>query len=204
MSEVEQTQPHLSGSSCWDECLLWIHDGLDSWSHCRRICIYSAWVSGYVLRSIKAQHTSIANAPPWFWKNQSYHPSILSNRLGSLCLGNSASTSGRLQRHCTTQRAFTHTQKILGYPPQRQYIALMLSPWQSAKNHQISGPYKKNIQHPWGSQWLPVCMAVDENPFGPCFQFTEVYAKAQTSILLSHQHDSITPWALARADGVCI
>ena len=92
----------------------WIHDGLNSSSHCRRIHIYSAWISGYVLRSIQTQDTSITNPLPQFWRRQWHHPSILNNMLGSICLGNSAFTSGRLQGHHTAQRAFVQTQKILG------------------------------------------------------------------------------------------
>ena len=96
------------------KCPTWIHDGLNSWSHCRRIHIYSAWVSGYALRHIHTQHTSIQNARPWVWRRQSCHPSRLNNMLGSVHLGNSTLTSGRLWGHCTTQRAFIHTQQILG------------------------------------------------------------------------------------------
>ena len=83
MSEAGQFQPQLSGSPCWVKCPPWIRDGLNSWSHCRRLYINSAMLTGYVLRSVWTQHPSIANAPQ-FWKRQSYHPSRLNNMLGSI------------------------------------------------------------------------------------------------------------------------
>ena len=134
LSEAGQIQLYLSGSPCWAKCTPWIHDGLNSWSHCRRIHIYLAWVSGYAVRSIQTQHASITNALPQFWRRQSHHPSGLNNTFGSIFLGNSALTSGRLWGHCTTQRACVHTSKPLGFPLWRQYTALTLHPWQSAKN----------------------------------------------------------------------
>ena len=157
-------QPQLLDSLCCAEHPPWIHDGLNSWSHCGRIHIYTAWVSGYALRSVWTQHTSIANILPWFWRRQSHHPSRLNNMLGSICLDSSALTSGRSQGLCTTQRAFVHIWKILGFPPWRQYTALMLHPWWSAKNL-LSGPGKKDIQLPWDFQGPLVWRAVDKNHF---------------------------------------
>ena len=185
MSEVGWIQPQLSGSSCWAKCPPWIHDGLNSWSHCGRICIYSGWVSGYVLGSIQTQHASITSALPQFWRRQSCHPSRLNNKLDSICLSHSALTSGRLWGHCTTQKAFLHTWKILGFPPWRQFTALMLHPWQSAKNL-LSGPGKKNIQHPQDSQWPLYAGQWIRIFFGPCIQFAEVCAKRRPLFFLTN------------------
>ena len=46
-----------------------------------------------------------------FGKKQLCHPNILSNTLGLIHLGYSSLSSERLWGHCTTQRAFVHTQK---------------------------------------------------------------------------------------------
>ena len=132
-SEEGNIQPQLSDSPCWAECPPWIHDGLDNRSHCGRIHIYSAWVSGYALRSVWTQHTSVANTLLQSWKRQSHHQSRLGNMSSSICLGNSVLTSGRLLGHYTTQRACIHTQKILGSPMWSLYTVLTLCPWKSAK-----------------------------------------------------------------------
>ena len=140
----------------------WIHDGLNNWSHCRRIHIYSAWVTGYGLWSIWTQHTSITNTLPQFCRRISCHPNRLYNTLGLIHLSISALTPGRLWGHNTTQRAFVHTQRILGSPSWRQYTVLTLCPWQSAKTL-LSGQGKRNTQPLWDSQWPLVCLAVDKN-----------------------------------------
>ena len=58
---------------------------------------------------------------------------------------------------------------------------------------EISGPYKTFNSFLFMGQWIRVF-------FGPNIQLLEVYAKVQTSLLLPNQHNSVTPWALARAN----
>ena len=142
-SEGGWIQPQLSNYPCWAECPPWIHDGLNNWSHCGRIHIYSAWVSGYPLKSIQTQHTSITL--PQFWKRQSCHPSRLGNTLSLICLGNSALTSERLQGHCTTKRACMHTWKNPRVPTMKVVYCFNASFMVICQNL-FSGPGKRNTQ----------------------------------------------------------
>ena len=157
-------QPQLSGFPCWAQHPPWICDGLDNWSHYRRICIDSAWVSDYALESIWTHYASIGSAPALFWKKQLHRPSRSGNTSSSIHLGNSALTSKRLQEHYTTWRACFGTQKILGFPLWRWYTASMLCPWWSVKNL-LSGPDKRNTQLLQDSTGLSVCGVMDKNLF---------------------------------------
>ena len=143
--------------------------------------------------------TSITNALLLFWKRQSCHPSRSGNTLSSICLGNSALTFERLQEHYTTWWAYVSTQKILGPPLWRLYTMFQcFHPCWSAKSL-LSSLDKRNSQPLQDSQWPLVCGAMDKNLSWSChIQPEEVYAEVQASVLLSDQHDSITPWALAR------
>ena len=175
-SEVGQIHPQLSDSPCWAEHPPWIHDGLNNWSHCGRIHIYSAWVSGYALKSVWTQHTSITNALPQFWKRQSHHPSRLGNMLSSIHLGNSALTSERLQGHCTTQRACVHTWKILDSHCEGCILFQCLSmvicqkPAFRSRQEKYPAPTRLSMASCMLGQWIRIF-------FGPHIQLVEVYAK---------------------------
>ena len=60
------------------------------------------------------------------------------------------------------------------------------------QTRKILSPYKNLNGLMYVGQWIRIFL-------GPCIQLAEVYAEAQTSTILSDQHDSITPWTLARA-----
>ena len=120
--------------------------------------------------------------------------------LGSVPLDSSALTLEKWQGHCTVQMAYLCTQRILGFPQWRQCIALMLHPWQFAKNP-LSGPSQRKILFWLGFLWLCVFGEVDRS----LSWFWHLSYKSQCksaglhlSCSLSQPHYTM---ALARMDG---